>query len=653
MTLPQTHVTASTPMGATLTPDGATFRVWAPHALQVHVALDPTGDFTPSESTALVHDPATGHWTGFVAGVSDGAQYLFYVVGQGNSGYKRDPWAREISGSYPEFVCAVRADDIYPWHDRAYRTPDFADLVVYQFHVGVWSARDAAGHDLRPGRVAKLLDALDRAPYLAGLGVNAVQPLPLVEFRTGTSLGYNGTDIFSPEADYCVGPAELAPYLARVNALLAQKGQPALTTAQLTGHVNQLKAFVDVLHLYGIAVIMDVVYNHAGDGSGSLDDQGLDWFDRPAEHGPDDNAYFGTGEWIGKVFKYPAPEVASFLIRNALLFLVDYHADGLRFDEVRVIGWNGGRRFLQDLTRTLRWTAPRAVLIAEFWDEPRASALWSAPDGLGFDVEYSDRLRDSVRAVLAEAAGGSGAGVDLARLGDSLTQPWGVPAAWQVYNYLENHDLELDQDGDGHRTPRIARLAGGNQSRSWYARSRSRVATGLLLTAPGIPALFMGQEFLEDKLWTDAVGQADHLIWWEGAEGADPVMVDFLRCTTDLVALRRALPGLRSSGLNVFHVNPADRILAFHRWVPGAGHDVVVVASLREQPFEFGSYRLGFPRSGRWAEALNTDAYEGPSQPWVQTNAAGVLADGPPLHGLPSSAGITIPANGLIVLTPR
>jgi 1,4-alpha-glucan branching enzyme len=653
MTLPQTHITASTPMGATLIPEGATFRVWAQHALEVHLAVDPDDDFTPSEATALAHDAATGHWTGFAARLGDGTRYLFYVVGSGSSGFKRDPWAREIGGSYPEFVCVARAVDAYPWHDQAYRTPDFADLVVYQFHVGVWSARDTAGQDLRPGRVAKLLDALDRAPYLAALGVNAVQPLPLVEFRTGTSLGYNGTDIFSPEADYCVDPADLAPYLTRVNALLAQKGQPALSTAQLTGHVNQLKAFVDVLHLYGIAVIMDVVYNHAGDGSGSLDDQGLDWFDRPAGHGPDDNAYFGTGEWIGKVFKYPAPEVASFLIRNALLFLVDYHADGLRFDEVRVIGWNGGRRFLQDLTRTLRWTAPRAVLIAEFWDEPRASALWAPPDGLGFDVEYGDRLRDSVRAVLAEAAAGAAAAVDLARLGDALTLPWGVPAAWQVYNYLENHDLELDQDGEGHRTPRIARLAGGNQSRSWYARSRSRVATGLLLTAPGIPALFMGQEFLEDKLWTDDVGQADHLIWWAGAEGVDPVMVDFLRCTTDLVALRRAQPGLRSSGLNVFHVNPDDRVLAFHRWVPQAGHDVLVVASLREQPFEFGSYQLGFPRSGRWTEALNTDAYESTGQPWVQTNAAGVLADGPPLHGLPYSAGITIPANGLIVLTPQ
>ena len=74
-----------------------------------------------------------------------------------------------------------------------------------------------------------------------------------------------------------------------------------------------------------------------------------------------------------------------------------------------------------------------------------------------------------------------------------------MPAAWQSYTYVENHHLELDADGEGHRTLRIVNIGGGLAS-GWYAHSRCRVAMGLLLTAPGIPALFMGQEFLEDKL---------------------------------------------------------------------------------------------------------------------------------------------------------
>src|SRR5690348_18510269 len=106
-------------------------------------------------------------------------------------------------------------------------------------------------------------------------------------------------------------------------------------------------------------------------------------------------------------------------------------------------------------------------------------------------------------------------------------------------------------DGD-HRKPRIPKLADYNDQRSWYARSRSRVATGLLLTAPGTPMLFMGEEFLEDKLWSDSPGRADRLIWWDGALGGvldgaldgDRSMADFLRCTSGLIALRKALPAL-------------------------------------------------------------------------------------------------------------
>ena len=197
----------------------------------------------------------------------DGTKYRFFVAGPGGSGFKRDPWARELElYDYPDCDCIVRDPDSYPWHDAGFRPPAFNDLVVYQFHVGRFFARDDAGRDRRPGRVAKFLDALDRVEYLADLGVNALQPLPVVEFAGEWSLGYNGTDIFSPEMDYGVDPADLPPYLERVNALLAKQGCAPLTLEHLEGQVNQLKAFVDVCHLYGLAVLVDVVYNHAGGG---------------------------------------------------------------------------------------------------------------------------------------------------------------------------------------------------------------------------------------------------------------------------------------------------------------------------------------------------------------------------------------------------
>jgi 1,4-alpha-glucan branching enzyme len=648
MALPQDHIDSSTPMGANLTNGGATFRVWAPGALHVYLALNGAVG-QPSPSMELVKNPLSGHWTGYAKGVQDGTKYRYFVVGPGGQGLKRDPWARELDQQgLPDCDCIVRSSASYPWHDGGFVPPAFSDLVVYQFHVGRFYARDPQGNDNRLNRVAKLLDAIDRVPYWVDLGVNAVQPLPLVEFPGEWSLGYNGTDLFSPDQDYCLAPADLPAYLGKVNALLAQRGQGGLTLGQLSGHVNQVKAFVDVCHCYGIAVIPDVVYNHCG---GTLDPQSLDYFDFPTNRSAENSIYFSANGWAGgKVFAFTKPEVESYLIANAAMFLQEYHADGLRFDEVTVIDRMGGWFFAQHMTDTLRFTKPAAALIAEYWGQDRWLGTWPTPAGMGFDIGYSDGIRDAVRTVLAQAAGGANASVDLNLLVPGLERPWNVSYAWQSYNCLENQDLVLDSDGD-HRKPRIARLADATNARSWYARSRSRVATGILLTSPGVPMLFMGEEFLEDKLWSDDPHRNDLLIWWDGLDRLDPVMSDFHRCTRDLLRVRHRQPALRADPVNVFHIDTTNRVLAFHRWVPGIGQDVVVVASLNESAFSWGSYQLGLPLAGEWQEAFNSDLYDGFPNPGVQGNGGRVFAGGPPRDGLPASAGLTIPANGLLVLS--
>lgn len=632
-------------MGARLVAGGATFRVWAPRARHVYVALGGATPYQPDPDDELVKDPATGHWTGFFPGVADGAKYRFWVIGEQGEGFKRDPWARELEHlGYPDCDCIVRDLETYPWHDQGFRPPAFKDLIVYQLHVGVFHARDDQGWDTR-NQVASFLDALDRIEYLSDLGVNAIQPLPVGEFQGQWSLGYNGTDLFSPEMDYSVEAARLQSALGRVNALLGRKNQPALTLEQLAPQVNQLKAFVDVCHLYGIAVIFDVVYNHAGPG---FDPQSLESFDFPPPPLSTNDLYFSEREYIGRVFAYSKPEVRDFLIRNARMFLEEYHADGFRFDEVSQIDWNGGWSFCQDLTGTLRSLKPEAVLIAEYWGEQRWLAVLPPPAGMGFDLGYNDLLRNCVRDVIQEAAGGAGATVRLGRLRSGLERPWNVSAAWRAYNCIENHDFVLDMDGD-HRKPRIPRLAHQDDPRSWYARSRSRVAMGLLLTAPGVPMLFMGQEFLEDKLWSDNPGSTGNFIWWDGLEGQDRHMSDFHRFTRDLLWLRRRHPALTAEAIHVFHIDEPNRILAFHRWVPSSGRDVLVIVSLREESFESHSYPLGFPLSGPWQEVFNSDVYDNFVNPQVRGNPGGVSADGPPLHRLPASAGVTIPANSLLV----
>src|SRR5204863_3706071 len=136
-----------------------------------------------------------------------------------------------------------------------------------------------------------------------------------------------------------------------------------------------------------------------------------------------------------------------------------------------------------------------------------------------------------------------------------LYPPFGPDGAWRMVNHLENHDLEWWGPPDHNREPRAAALADPSDARSWYARSRARVATGLLLTAPGIPMLFMGQEFLEDKFWSDNPAFfKDTLIWWDGLQ-LDRAMGDHIRFTQELTWVRRRQPALRGENIRVFHVH--------------------------------------------------------------------------------------------------
>jgi 1,4-alpha-glucan branching enzyme len=163
-----------------------------------------------------------------------------------------------------------------------------------------------------------------------------------------------------------------------------------------------------------------------------------------------------------------------------------------------------------------------------------------------------------------------------------------------------------------------------------------------------VPMLFMGQEFLEDKFWSDDPGDNDHTLWWAGLS-QDRAMGDHLRFTRELIALRNREPAFRGGRVNVFHVHNGNRVIAFQRWLEGAGRDLVVVLSLAESTY-YG-YRVGFPGGGRWREAFNSDVYDHWVNPQVAGNGGGVWADGSPLHGLPASAELVLPANGLLVFT--
>ena len=139
------------------------------------------------------------------------------------------------------------------------------------------------------------------------------------------------------------------------------------------------------------------------------------WFyDRQANGNQNNSLFFTDQGWAGgQIFAYWNQWVCQFLIDNARSFLNEYRIDGIRYDEVRVIENNGGRVFCQHLTETVRATNPAAIQIAEYWNPDRPSAVQSPPDGLGFDAELGDGLRDALRDLLSQAAGGASAPLDL------------------------------------------------------------------------------------------------------------------------------------------------------------------------------------------------------------------------------------------------
>jgi 1,4-alpha-glucan branching enzyme len=650
--LSQDNISPATLTGTQILPDGACFRVWAPRATAVYLNGTFGGQVHDQQTDGrLLSKDTSGYWTGFQAGARDGDPYRFWVVGAGSAGYKRDPYARELApAGFPNCDSILRASDTYPWHDAGFRTPDFSDMAIYQLHIGTYAIRN-------PGVASNFLDVACKIPYLVALGANVLQPLPMDEQEANPSMGYGGADLFSPDFPYVAAAGDLPFYLATINSLLAAKQLAPLRPEDIRSGPNQLKVLVDLCHVYGIAVTFDVVYNHAGGFSvnGQFDDNCVYYFDRVANRGNNnDSLYFtdqdrGTG---GLAFALWNDDVCQFLTDNATHYINEFHADGFRYDEISILlstNQGSGWEFCRALTTQLRALQPRILQNAEFWPGEFADISTTvlpvlAPassGGAGFDVVQHDYLRGALRDAVGAASGGAQAAVSVSGIGSALYPPT-FDHAWRAVTCVENHDLVT-----AGRSPRIPVLADSADPQSWYARSRSRFATGVLLTAPGIPQLFMGQEFLQALPW-DTNPSGPNLLSWDALDsGTAPAMTDHLRFTQDLLRLRQNQPALRGDNVHAFYASDTDRVLAFHRWLNGTGQDVIVVATLAESTW--WSYNLGFPAAGFWTEVFNSDVYDNWVNPLVAGNGAGVQADGPPLHGFATSASVVIPANGVVV----
>ena len=204
--------------------------------------------------------------------------------------------------------------------------------------------------------------------------------------------------------------------------------------------------------------------------------------------------------------------------------------------------------------------------------------------------------------------------------------------------YTESHDEVANGQA---RVPE--QIWPGNAD-SWYARKRSTLGAALVFTAPGIPMLFQGQEFLEDQWFRDT----DPLDWQK-----KQTFAGIFALYRDLVAIRRnrdgGFRGLQGQNVNVFHVNNHGKAVAFHRWdLGGPGDDVVVVANFANRTYD--SYSIGLPHAGLWRVRFNSD-WQGYSDDFANTAGYDTVAGPPGQDGLAHRANVGLGPYSALILT--
>jgi maltooligosyltrehalose trehalohydrolase len=432
------------PVGAEVMPDGRVHvRVWAPARRRVAVRLG--DDSGPVELAA----EDEGYFAGYLPEAGAGTLYAF-LLDDDPKPYP-DPASR-FQPEGPDGPSLVVDPAAFAWSDQDWRGPEPRGRVVYEMHVGTftqegsWAAAEA------------------RLPDLADLGVTILEVMPVAEFPGRFGWSYDGVLNFAP--------------------------------TRLYGEPDDFRRLVDRAHSLGIAVILDVVYNHLGPDRNCLPTFSPYWFNERYEN-----------EW-GEALNFDGPHcgpVRDYFLANAVHWIDEYHLDGLRLDATQQIRDASPRHMVAELAARVRQAARgrRIFIVAENEPQQIRQVMPADRGGDGLDAMWNDDFHHSARVALTgrrEAYYTSHAGtpqefVSCAKYG-FLYQ--GQHYAWQgkkrgtpafgtspscFVTYLQNHD----QVANSARGLRIDRMC---------SPGNLRAMTALLLLGPGTPMLFQGQEFM-------------------------------------------------------------------------------------------------------------------------------------------------------------
>lgn len=540
-------------MGAIPYAGGASFRIWAPHAERVQVE----GSWTLRPVDLAGED--NGYWSVDAGGAKPGDTYGFLITYQGRVLRRNDPYARQVAENGQ---CAVIYRPDFSWNEKPFQMPSWNRMVIYELHIGTFNDRPGGA----PGTLQR---AAQKLPYLRNLGINAIEVMPPFEFAGSFSWGYNPGSLFAIENAY--------------------------------GGPDAFKAFIDAAHEHEIAVLLDVVYSHIGpqdnalwqlDGWNENDKGGIYFY----------NDYRSSTPW-GQRFDYGRGEVRQYLRDNALMWLEEYRLDGLRWDATTSIrnvhGYNAdpggdipdGWSLMQWINQEKNARQPWKISIAEDLAGNQRITQPVSEGGAGFDAQWDAHFVHPLRAALITP---DDAGRNLYDVAEALRARYNGDAFERVI-YTESHD----EVANGKR--RLPEEIYPGQAGHYYAKKRSTLGAALLFSAPGIPMLFQGQEFLENEWFRDQ----DPLDWSKAVRYRG-----ILNLYRDLIGLRRNLggntAGLSGQNLHIHHLNNWDKLIAFLRWDQGGpGDSVVVVANFANR--SWAKYVIGFPEPGLWKVRFNSD----------------------------------------------
>lgn len=449
-----------------------------------------------------------------------------------------DPYTTDIDNSTQNCVARIkdgqRIVDTYVWQHDDKPLPSDHELVIYEMHVGDFSGGEDDSY--ARGQYKHVVEKLD---YLCELGINAIELMPVKEYPGDHSWGYNPRYFFASESSY--------------------------------GSTEGLKHLIDECHARGIRVFMDGIYNHS-EAESPLTQIDHDYWYHHEPRDPENNwgPEFNYEHYDENLETYPARKFIGDVVR---FWIQEYHIDGIRYDAARQIA---NYDFMHWVVQEAKQTAGAKPFynIAEHIPE--------TTDITGVDGPMDGCWHESFYHCVREHI--CGETFDLERLKDAIdAKRQGFLGATNVVNYLTNHDHD-----------RLMVELANREIFDEAAFKRLKLGAALLMTAMGVPMLWMGAEFGEYKPKTPDPAKIE---WSLLGNDLNRGLFDYYR---GLITLRKSNPALYTENVNFFYEDPEARVLAYIRWNE-EGARVVVVANFSDS--FLADYAIpGFPENGTWHE---------------------------------------------------